>query len=238
MKCPNCQAEIQDHAKFCPECGKKILPDEPFTLELEEQEEYDDDEEEEDTENAELENIEDNAVSENIVANEDETISEDDSEDDNEDEATKIEKEKMLAIAAVLKTQSDYSSLEKKAIWFFIPSALIALIALCLVLAGIFLLIGIAGILLEACGLTEGQAIGIIGRLCIFGLIIGFYPFFRFLWKILETSFLWAYGLMFGHVCNEYIDKYADKLQAYPHSYSKDDLKLFREEYVDLLMGE
>ena len=43
---------------------------------------------------------------------------------------------------------------------------------------------------------------------------------------------------MFGHVCNEYIDKYADKLQAYPHSYSKDDLKLFREEYVDLLMGE
>ncbi len=231
MKCHNCKAEIQDDAKFCPECGEKILPNEPFTLKLEEQEEYGD---EDDTENAELENIEDNAVSENSIATEDETISEDDSED----EATKIEKEKMFAIAAVLKTQSDYSSLEKKAIWFFIPSALVALIALCLVLAGIFLLIGIAGILLEACGLTEGQAVGIIGRLCIFGLIIGFYPFFRFLWKVLETSFLWAYGLMFGHVCNEYIDKYADKLQAYPHSYSKDDLKLFREEYVDLLMGE
>ncbi len=231
MKCHNCKAEIQDDAKFCPECGEKILPNEPFTLKLEEQEEYSD---EDDTENAELENIKDNAVSENSIATEDETISEDDSED----EATKIEKEKMFAIAAVLKTQSDYSSLEKKAIWFFIPSALVALIALCLVLAGIFLLIGIAGILLEACGLTEGQTIGIIGRLCIFGLIIGFYPFFRFLWKVLETSFLWAYGLMFGHVCNEYIDKYADKLQAYPHSYSKDDLKLFREEYVDLLIGE
>lgn len=236
MKCANCKAEIQDDAKFCPECGEKILPNEPFTLKLEEQEEYGD---EDDTENAELENIEDNAVSENSIATEDETHEDETiSEDDSEDEATKIEKEKMFAIAAVLKTQSDYSSLEKKAIWFFIPSALVALIALCLVLAGIFLLIGIVGILLEACGLTEGQAVGIIGRLCIFGLIIGFYPFFRFLWKVLETSFLWAYGLMFGHVCNEYIDKYADKLQAYPHSYSKDDLKLFREEYVDLLMGE
>lgn len=236
MKCANCKAEIQDDAKFCPECGEKILPNEPFTLKLEEQEEYGD---EDDTENAKLENIEDNAVSENSIATEDETHEDETiSEDDSEDEATKIEKEKMFAIAAVLKTQSDYSSLEKKAIWFFIPSALVALIALCLVLAGIFLLIGIAGILLEACGLTEGQAVGIIGRLCIFGLIIGFYPFFRFLWKVLETSFLWAYGLMFGHVCNEYIDKYADKLQAYPHSYSKDDLKLFREEYVDLLMGE
>lgn len=236
MKCHNCKAEIQDDAKFCPECGEKILPNEPFTLKLEEQEEYGD---EDDTENAELENIEDNAVSENSIATEDETHEDETiSEDDSEDEATKIEKEKMFAIAAVLKTQSDYSSLEKKAIWFFIPSALVALIALCLVLAGIFLLIGIAGILLEACGLTEGQAVGIIGRLCIFGLIIGFYPFFKFLWKVLETSFLWAYGLMFGHVCNEYIDKYADKLQAYPHSYSKDDLKLFREEYVDLLMGE
>lgn len=236
MKCPNCKAEIQDDAKFCPECGEKILPNEPFTLKLEEQEEYGD---EDDTENAELENIEDNAVSENSIATEDETHEDETiSEDDSEDETTKIEKEKMFAIAAVLKTQSDYSSLEKKAIWFFIPSALVALIALCLVLAGIFLLIGIAGILLEACGLTEGQAVGIIGRLCIFGLIIGFYPFFKFLWKVLENSFLWAYGLMFGHVCNEYIDKYADKLQAYPHSYSKDDLKLFREEYVDLLMGE
>lgn len=236
MKCANCKAEIQDDAKFCPECGEKILPNEPFTLKLEEQEEYGD---EDDTENAKLENIEDNAVSENSIATEDETHEDETiSEDDSEDEATKIEKEKMFAIAAVLKTQSDYSSLEKKAIWFFIPSALVALIALCLVLAGIFLLIGIAGILLEACGLTEGQAVGIIGRLCIFGLIIGFYPFFRFLWKVLETSCLWAYGLMFGHVCNEYIDKYADKLQAYPHSYSKDDLKLFREEYVDLLMGE
>lgn len=236
MKCPNCKTEIQDDAKFCPECGEKILPNEPFTLKLEEQEEYGD---EDDMENAELENLEDNAVSENSIATEDETHEDETiSEDDSEDEATKIEKEKMFAIAAVLKTQSDYSSLEKKAIWFFIPSALVALIALCLVLAGIFLLIGIAGILLEACGLTEGQAVGIIGRLCIFGLIIGFYPFFRFLWKVLETSFLWAYGLMFGHVCNEYIDKYADKLQAYPHSYSKDDLKLFREEYVDLLMGE
>lgn len=236
MKCHNCKAEIQDDAKFCPECGEKILPNEPFTLKLEEQEEYGD---EDDTENAELENIEDNAVSENSIATEDETHEDETiSEDDSEDEATKIEKEKMFAIAAVLKTQSDYSSLEKKAIWFFIPSALVALIALCLVLAGIFLLIGIAGILLEACGLTEGQAVSIIGRLCIFGLIIGFYPFFRFLWKVLETSFLWAYGLMFGHVCNEYIDKYADKLQAYPHSYSKDDLKLFREEYVDLLIGE
>lgn len=236
MKCPNCKTEIQDNAKFCPECGEKILPNEPFTLKLEEQEEYGD---EDDMENAELENIEDNAVSENSIATEDETHEDETiSEDDSEDEATKIEKEKMFAIAAVLKTQSDYSSLEKKAIWFFIPSALVALIALCLVLAGIFLLIGIASILLEACGLTEGQAVGIIGRLCIFGLIIGFYPFFRFLWKVLETSFLWAYGLMFGHVCNEYIDKYADKLQAYPHSYSKDDLKLFREEYVDLLMGE
>ena len=236
MKCPNCKAEIQDDAKFCPECGEKILPNEPFTLKLEEQEEYGD---EDDTENTELENIEDNAVSENSIATEDETHEDETiSEDDSEDEATKIEKEKMFAIAAVLKTQSDYSSLEKKAIWFFIPSALVALIALCLVLAGIFLLIGIAGILLEACGLTEGQAVSIIGRLCIFGLIIGFYPFFKFLWKVLETSFLWAYGLMFGHVCNEYIDKYADKLQAYPHSYSKDDLKLFREEYVDLLMGE
>lgn len=236
MKCHNCKAEIQDDAKFCPECGEKILPNEPFTLKLEEQEEYGD---EDDTENAELENIEDNAVSENSIATEDETHEDETiSEDDSEDEATKIEKEKMFAIAAVLKTQSDYSSLEKKAIWFFIPSALVALIALCLVLAGIFLLIGIAGILLEACRLTEGQAVGIIGRLCIFGLIIGFYPFFKFLWKVLETSFLWAYGLMFGHVCNEYIDKYADKLQAYPHSYSKDDLKLFREEYVDLLMGE
>ena len=236
MKCPNCKAEIQDDAKFCPECGEKILPNEPFTLKLEEQEEYGD---EDDTENTELENIEDNAVSENSIATEDETHEDETiSEDDSEDETTKIETEKMFAIAAVLKTQSDYSSLEKKAIWFFIPSALVALIALCLVLAGIFLLIGIAGILLEACGLTEGQAVSIIGRLCIFGLIIGFYPFFKFLWKVLETSFLWAYGLMFGHVCNEYIDKYADKLQAYPHSYSKDDLKLFREEYVDLLMGE
>ena len=179
MKCANCKAEIQDDAKFCPECGEKILPNEPFTLKLEEQEEYGD---EDDTENAKLENIEDNAVSENSIATEDETHEDETiSEDDSEDEATKIEKEKMFAIAAVLKTQSDYSSLEKKAIWFFIPSALVALIALCLVLAGIFLLIGIAGILLEACGLTEGQAVGIIGRLCIFGLIIGFYPFFRFL---------------------------------------------------------
>ena len=236
MRCPNCQAEIQDHAKFCPECEEQILSNtKPFALKNgRTPEEYGN---EDDTENEELEDIEDNAVSENSIANEDdedETISEDDSED----EAKKIEKEKMLAIAAVLKAQSGYSSLEKKAIWFFIPSALVALIALCIVLAGIFLLIGIASVLLEACGLTEGQSIGIIGRLCIFGLIIGFYPLLRFLWTVLKSSFLWVYGLIFDHFCNEYIDKYENLLLAYPNSYSKDDLKLFREEYTDLLWDE